>query len=184
MLLTTLAHETITHHIFPGATAVDATAGNGYDTVFLAQQVGAQGRVFAFDIQADAIAQTAARLETLGLGGRVSLHHADHAGLATTLTDADIRAIDCAMFNLGYLPGADKTCITRPAHTLAALTGARAMLRSGGVITVLAYRGHAGGVEEADAVCGWMRAAEAQGGEVSAYDSAGPILWVLRAISA
>lgn len=183
MLLTTRAHEAISGHLAPGAIAVDATAGNGHDTAFLAERVGVHGRVFAFDLQSAAIDATRARLEALGLGGRVSLHHVDHAGLIATLEAAGVRAIDCAMFNLGYLPGADKTCITRPAQTLAALTGARNLLRAGGIITVLAYRGHAGGAEEADAVREWMHAAETQGAEVSAYDSAGPILWVLRAIS-
>jgi len=34
-----------------GDTVVDATAGNGHDTLFLAQLVGDSGQVYAFDVQ-------------------------------------------------------------------------------------------------------------------------------------
>ncbi len=47
----------------PGDCVVDATAGNGSDTLFLAQSVGPRGRVFAFDVQAEALENTRRRLE-------------------------------------------------------------------------------------------------------------------------
>jgi hypothetical protein len=60
-----------------------------------------------------------------------------------------VRAI---VFNLGYLPQADRAVTTRPATTIAALTQALDLIAAGGRVTVMAYRGHAAGVAEADAV--------------------------------
>jgi hypothetical protein len=62
------------------------------------------------------------------------------------------------MFNLGYLPGGEKTLITRTATTLMALQQAAEWLGGDGVLTVVVYPGHEGGREEADAVERWMAA--------------------------
>ena len=56
------SHRFIQERVQPGDWVVDTTAGNGHDTAFLANVVGEQGRVFAFDVQAAAIAATQARL--------------------------------------------------------------------------------------------------------------------------
>ena len=61
-----------------GGTVVDATMGNGYDTAWLCGLVGPDGRVFAFDIQPEAVARTRARLEALGLANRAELICAGH----------------------------------------------------------------------------------------------------------
>ena len=45
----------------PGETVVDATAGNGHDTIFLSRLVGPSGRVIAFDIDPQARIETEAR---------------------------------------------------------------------------------------------------------------------------
>lgn len=55
-------------------------------------------------------------------------------------------------FNLGYLPGGDKGVTTATPSTLAAVEAALEVVTSGGVVSVLAYTGHPGGLEEYEAV--------------------------------
>jgi SAM-dependent methyltransferase len=131
---------------------VDATAGNGHDTAFLAQAVGPGGRVFAIDIQEAALRATAARLEGLDLLDRVTLVRGDHAGMAALLPCGARGAIALVCFNLGYLPDGDHRIVTTAEATLAALRAAAGLIRPGGALSVIAYRGHPGGWEEARAV--------------------------------
>lgn len=152
------AKRTIRDALEPGARAVDATVGNGYDTRFLAEQVGPEGHVYGFDVQAAAIAQTRARLDAAGVLDRVTLVQAGHEAMAAHLPAELEGRVAAVMFNLGYLPGSDKTCITRPDTTVKALKQSVRYLRSGGVVTVVLYTGHAGGPEEAEAVEAWARA--------------------------
>ena len=59
------AHRLLAQATPAGGTAIDATAGNGHDTLFLAQCVGANGRVYAFDIQPQALAAALAQAVSL-----------------------------------------------------------------------------------------------------------------------
>lgn len=127
---------------------VDATCGNGYDTVFLARLVGEQGRVLAFDIQAQAIENTRKRLIDAGLADRVQLTQANHACLDEYLPEK----IKAAMFNLGYLPGGDHQFVTCGETTVAALDHCMKRLEGGGLVTVVAYPGHPGGDKELEQV--------------------------------
>ena len=148
MTLTARAHAFVREHVHEGAIVIDATAGNGHDTLFLADLVGDMGKVYALDIQSEAIASTANRLPT-GLRKRVELLQADHANLEQLIPDREQGCIQVAMFNLGYLPGGEKSKITQIESTAPALTSAWAMLAQGAVLSVLAYPGHAGGATEA-----------------------------------
>lgn len=154
------AHEAVAAVLRPGDLAVDATAGNGHDTCFLAEGVGPGGRVVAFDIQAEAVEATRRRLREAGLDERVEVLGESHARIAGRVP----AGVGAVMFNLGYLPGGDHGIITRTAETLEALEAAAGLLRPGGVLTVVCYPGHPGGEEEAAAVAGWARE---RGGEVS-----------------
>ncbi len=136
----------------PGDLAIDATAGNGHDTVFLAGKVGDTGRVLAFDIQADAIASAQARIEAAGLADRVEFIHGSHAGLDRHARPGTVAAV---VFNLGYLPGGDHTVITCRDETLSALDRVLPLLRAGGLLAVVCYPGHPGGAEESEAVEAW-----------------------------
>lgn len=155
--LTTLAHELIAAHLQPGDHAVDATAGNGHDTLFLARQVGAGGRVDAFDIQPRALEHTRQRLDEAGIRSRATLHLRSHADMACVLADCQDQ-VAAITFNLGYLPGGDKAQITQPDSTLDALAAAAWLLRPGGVIAIVAYRGHPGGAVEYERVRAWLDA--------------------------
>lgn len=169
------AHEVVQSVVRPGETVVDATAGNGHDTLFLAQCVGERGRVVAFDVQEAAIASTRRRLADAGVGERVELWGESHASMARRVAPG----VAAVMFNLGYLPGGDHGRITRTEETLPALAAAVSLLRPGGVVTVVCYPGHPGGEEEAAAVRIW---AEARGaGILSPAHHAGPFLVVIGA---
>jgi hypothetical protein len=61
------------------------------------------------------------------------------------------------MFNLGYLPGSDKSVQTQPLSTLNALKSAIALMKKPSIMSVLAYTGHPGGRQEAQAVKEWAR---------------------------
>ena len=138
------ARELISRSLKVGGCAVDATSGNGHDTVFLAELVGRDGSVLAFDIQPQAIAATRERLAAKGLLERVRVVEDSHAKMA----DYSQAAFDAVMFNLGYLPHGDHTIVTKPESTVAALCFAAKQLNIGGIITILVYTGHEGGREE------------------------------------
>ena len=108
--LTQLAHSIVRRVLRPGDTAIDATAGNGHDTLFLAQQVGESGTVIAIDLQAEAIAATQTRLSRHGIG-QVVCRQADHSTELYRLAGEPVHA-KAVMFNLGYLPGSDRTITT------------------------------------------------------------------------
>jgi predicted methyltransferase len=173
MRLTDLAHQLLQPHLHPGDLAVDGTAGQGHDTLFLAQAVGPTGQVLAFDPQPAALAATQARLNQAGIttasflkseilnlksGSRpasVCLVQAGHENAPTLL--ADLPPPQAVVLNLGYLPGADHALTTTSSTTLAFLTWAAAKLAPGGVISILAYRAHPGGEEEAQAVASFAQ---------------------------
>lgn len=173
---TVVAQRRVAEVLGEGDLAVDATAGNGHDTLFLAGRVGVSGRVLAFDIQRAAIDSARRRIEAAGLAGRVGWFCESHALMAERAAAGSVAAV---MFNLGYLPGGDHAVITRGEETLRALDAALGVLRPGGVLTVVGYPGHPGGDEEARAVRGWF---EARGGEVFPPAREGaPFPLVLRA---
>ena len=156
--LTARAHAWLLPVLQPGATALDATCGNGHDTLFLARAVAPQGQVHAIDIQTAAIERARSRLDAAGYSTSVQWHSGDHAELGQWLPPL---RLDAAMFNLGWLPRSDSPRVTQPATTRAALDAALALLRPGGRLTVLCYRGHPGGTEEAEAVEQWQARAGA-----------------------
>jgi len=173
--VTERAHAVAAAVLGEGELAVDATAGNGHDTVFLAGRVGAGGRVLAFDVQREAIDSARRRVGAAGFGDRVRWFGESHARIAERVGGAGVKAV---MFNLGYLPGGDRGVITTVGEPLAGLEAARRVLVPGGVIAVVCYTGHAGGEEEAVKVVEW---AGSCGGEVGEPARAGaPFLVVVR----
>ena len=146
---TELAHSLLRPHLQPGDTAVDATAGNGHDTLFLAKSVGPSGRVVAVDIQQAAIAATQRALHAAQIDTPVELRCESHTSIASHL-DRDSATV--VMFNLGYLPGEDHDCTTEAGETIAAIDSACTVLKPGGILSVVCYPGHAAGSAEAQAV--------------------------------
>lgn len=180
---TALAQLILRQVIREGDVVIDATAGNGHDTEFLANAVGECGRVLAFDVQAAAIEATRARLDAAGLSGRVELFQESHEGIAAQVAAGSVTAV---MFNLGYLPGQDHGLVTRKEGTLVALEAAAGVLKAGGVLSVICYPGHEGGDEEADAVGAWFAEKARQRWNVTRHGAVGtlrPAPFLLMGIS-
>ncbi|MBS4175945.1 class I SAM-dependent methyltransferase [Lederbergia citrea] len=136
----------------PEDAVVDATVGNGHDTVFLAQLVGEQGRVYGFDIQTEAIEQTKLALESKNLMERVSLYDSGHESLLETIPFEEKGKITGAIFNLGYLPGGDKSIVTHAETTISAIEQLLELMPKGGIVVLVIYHGHAAGAIERDAL--------------------------------
>lgn len=143
-----LAAEVLRQALKPGATAVDATMGNGHDTELLCSLVGESGRVYAFDVQEEAVRATERRLAEAGLGSRAALFCRSHARMAETVPVP----ADAVVFNLGWLPGGDHGITTRTETTLSAVEQALALLKPGGVLVLCAYPGHPEGTRELEAL--------------------------------
>lgn len=187
MQLTQIAHQYLEQHLTEGTLAIDATAGNGHDTLKMAQLVGATGAVIAMDIQTEAIGSTKQRLDTAGIS-TCQLITGDHAEILQGLLPNHAAQTAAITFNLGYLPGSDKSIQTTPNSTLKALDAARELLAPNGVLLVTAYRGHEGGMTEATKVEQWMHQQKNIGFQVDVHEPQAttripPILWVLKKLN-
>ena len=147
-----IASDVLHQVIQEGDTVIDATLGNGHDTVMLAELVGPSGKVIGFDIQADAVGRTAARLLDASLLERCELYAEGHQNIPNRV-HCPIKA---AVFNLGWLPGGDKSVTTHWDTTHAAIIAALSLLADGGVCTVCAYPGHEAGDHERSALMDWL----------------------------
>jgi predicted methyltransferase len=183
------AQEILGQVIQPGDSVVDATVGNGLDTVFLANAVGDTGHVFGLDIQPESLENARRALQEKNLQHRVTLLLQNHARIDECIPQAMRHRIKAVMFNLGYLPGGDKSVITCAQSTLTAVSAVLPHLLPGGVLTVVAYRGHAGGQEEANAVLQWSSRLDLDRYAVHTYQSPtlsekAPILLIVKRCSA
>lgn len=131
-------------HIRQGKTAIDFTMGNGHDTLWLSRHMGKDGKVYAFDIQEKAIESTRKLLETEGAPNNYTLILASNH----TVRDYVKEKICVGMFNLGYLPGGDKSLTTKRDTTLAAIEAALELLDADGALLIAVYPGHAEGAVE------------------------------------
>lgn len=133
-------------HITDGCTAVDFTMGNGHDTAWLSKAVGASGRVYAFDIQDQALRSTAQLLESEGCPDNVTLIHDSHANVKRYVQEPFMAGV----FNLGWLPGADKSVTTRRESTAVAVNDAIDLIDHGGILLIAVYPGHPEGRAEGE----------------------------------
>ena len=145
------SHQLLSESLKTGDTVVDCTMGNGHDTLFLAQLVGQKGTVYSFDIQTQAVKNTKDLLkQNLVRTDNIHLYNTSHARIDEILPYETM--ISGAIFNLGYLPGGDKTIVTYPETTIKAIKGCLAHLCHNGVVIVVAYYGHPGGEREKNTV--------------------------------
>ncbi len=146
------------NHLKPGDIAVDATCGAGNDTLFLAETClrDQAGLVYGIDIQKEAIDRTEALIsENLPPAhrSRVTLLHMSHAPLPSQLPLANL-----IVYNLGYLPGSDKSIKTLSPTSIVSLESALKRLLPGGLISVMLYPGHHEGLFEAQTILNWASA--------------------------
>ncbi|MEH7610516.1 tRNA (mnm(5)s(2)U34)-methyltransferase [Gottfriedia acidiceleris] len=133
-----------------GDLTIDATIGNGHDTVFLAKLVGETGHVYGFDIQELAIQKTTERINNENLNKQVTLFQRSHAEVKKLIPASSQEKLKGAIFNLGYLPGSDKSVVTVPESTISAIEQILEMMAPEGIIVVVIYHGHEGGEIEKD----------------------------------
>ncbi len=159
--LTGRVHQMLLPHILSvckqgDCIAIDATAGNGHDSLFLAHQIKSRGQLFAFDIQQQAINNTEKRLNEAGVADNTTLICCGHEQMLEHIPNTFLGKVNLIVFNLGYLPRAEKTVITQKETTIQALDAAIQLIAPLGRISILAYPGHAGGDQETYAVNTWL----------------------------
>ncbi|MBR1820121.1 MAG: methyltransferase domain-containing protein [Clostridia bacterium] len=140
--------------LYPGARAVDATMGNGKDALWLCERVGPEGKVYAFDVQAEAVSRTRSLLEAAGVAERATLFNEGHQRMAALVPEP----VDVVMFNLGWLPGAGHGVTTLTRTTLQAADAALSILKPEGLLTICVYPGHDEGARELAALREWAAA--------------------------
>lgn len=144
--LINLEKQFLSEHIKSGGTAVDCTMGNGHDTCWLSRAVGPQGRVYAFDIQKQALDSTSALLKSEGCDNNYTLILDSHENVAEYVKEP----ICAAVFNLGYLPGGDKSVTTLRPSTAKAVSATISLLDHDGIVLVAVYPGHEEGALEGE----------------------------------
>ena len=134
-------------HLKEGDVVVDFTMGNGNDTLFLSKAVGESGKVYAFDIQEDALTSTKAHLEENGAPENYTLICASHHRVKEFVNEP----INAGMFNLGYLPRSGRKALTTMRQTtMPAVEAAIELLAPDGVLIVAIYPGHEEGALEGE----------------------------------
>lgn len=146
------SHEVLRRHLPPNARVLDTTAGNGYDTRFLLDIADDGGLVLAIDIQQSAVDATIARIAAHPRAGQAEVVMCAHSNLEQLLLEKSWLNLHGAIMNCGYLPGGDKSIRTNAQTTELALHTLLKFLAKGGVLCVVCYTGHDGGIEERDVV--------------------------------
>lgn len=152
-----VAHDLLKDSIEKEETAIDATCGNGNDTLFLSKVTGEDGHVLAFDIQDQAIKNTKQLLKE-NSQNNVTLIQDSHANISDYV--AAEQKIGGAIFNLGYLPRSDKSIITKGKSTITAINTILHHLKKDGLIVIVVYHGHDGGKQEKEALLKYVGSLE------------------------
>lgn len=152
--ITKWCHETFKILANAGGTYIDATMGNGYDTLFLCRLAGNTGYVKAFDIQKQALENTRKLLLENHVEERAELILDSHVNMGEY---AKIESIDGICFNFGYLPGGDHFLATQAKTSLEAVETGLTLLKKGGVMSLCIYSGGDTGFEEKDCLLEFVK---------------------------
>ena len=144
----------IKEHVQIGDVCIDATAGNGNDTLLLCELVGKEGKVVAFDIQQVAVENTKQRLSEAGFLERAQVLLESHTNMAHY---AEEGTVSCIVFNFGYLPGGDHNLSTQKETSIHAIYEGLKLLKKGGMMNLCIYSGGDSGFEERDAILEALR---------------------------
>lgn len=136
-----------------GDTCIDATAGRGFDTLYLSQLVGDSGHVTAFDIQAEAVESTKALLAENGVAHRAEVLLKSHSEMDELFDEG---SVSCITFNFGWLPRGDHNIFTNKSTSIPAIEKGLKLLKSGGIMTLIIYYGRETGFEERDAILEYL----------------------------
>lgn len=149
----------IKEQVEPGDICIDATMGNGNDTLLLSQLCGPTGKVYAFDIQKLALTNTKERLQKAGGPENYTLLLESHEHMENY---ADEETVSCIVFNFGYLPGGDHTKATKGSSSIAAMEQGLKLLKKGGILSLCIYSGGDSGFEERDTILQWLKELDSQ----------------------
>lgn len=142
----------INNFIKEGDTVVDATAGNGNDTLKLCKKTGENGKVFAFDIQKQALEETDKKLRQNGFFN-AELILDSHENMDSYITTP----VSAVIFNLGYLPGGDHSICTHADSSIKAIEKSLELISHNGFISITIYYGKNSGTEEKDGVMEYLK---------------------------
>ena len=157
--LTQVCSMFLSKYVSEGDTVIDATMGNGMDTLFLAKLVGNNGKVFSFDIQQEALIRTKRLLEKEMIDTKnIHLIHDSHINIKNYVNDA----VSAVVFNLGYLPEGNHGITTISESTINALRISLELLKKDGLVSVMIYPGHKEGIIEKDNVLNYARQLDAK----------------------
>lgn len=134
----------------PSGIALDATVGNGFDSCKILKHLNESGFLYGIDIQASAVSNSLEKIEKLAPQAKYHIFQGDHSQLEQLLP-SDLR-LSFVIFNLGYLPGSDKSQITKAKSTIPAIKWVVDHLAVSGLIIIAAYLGHEGGWEEYESI--------------------------------
>lgn len=148
-----IIHRVISEKVQPGDICIDATAGRGNDTLFLAKLVGETGHVTAFDIQQDAVDSTRELLAANGMSDRADVLLKSHSEMDEVAKE---NTVSCITFNFGWLPKGDHNVFTNKSTSIPAIEKGLKLLKSGGVMTLIIYYGRETGFEERDALLEYL----------------------------
>lgn len=152
--ITEWCHELFKGQVVCGGNYVDATMGNGHDTLFLCGLSGDTGHVTAFDIQQQALEATQTLLAKSGMQDRARLILDSHENMDRYIEPG---TQDGICFNFGYLPGGDHKFATRADTSVAAVEKGLNLLKAGGVMSLCIYSGGDTGFEEKDAILEYIK---------------------------
>lgn len=144
------AHQLWEKHIFPGDLVIDATCGNGHDTLILAKLAltNSFGSVITIDIQPEAISKAQEHLKSnlsAEMFSLIDFHLGCHSQFPKILLEKSVRLV---VYNLGYLPGGNKALTTCTETTLESIRQAQHLLMPKGIICITCYPGHPEGKKE------------------------------------
>lgn len=155
MKTTILCHNLLLPYIKENQICIDATCGNGNDTLFLCRALKNTGCVLAFDIQNDAINNTKEILDRNSYTN-YKLFNQCHTKIKDVLIDQGIDKANLIMFNLGFLPGGEKSITTETDKTMEAIKQAIELLEPNGILSVMVYPGHFEGSIESSTLDQYM----------------------------
>ncbi len=161
-----ISHDIVKQVIGKGDIVIDATAGNGNDTLFLAEIVGVEGHVYSFDVQRKALQNTYAKLRDKNLLDCVTLIQDGHEKM-DQYVNCNIKAV---MFNLGYLPGGDHSIHTKAHTTIEAIQKSLNLIVRNGIVMLVIYYGGDSGFDEKEAVMDLLKEIDSKTYTVLVHD--------------
>lgn len=176
-----LAHDLWKKLLLPSDNVIDATCGNGRDSLYIASNIK-EGRLFCFDIQKKAIEKTSSLLKANHIElENVSFFNTSHENFNEIPKSVPIKLI---AYNLGYLPGGDKSITTKTDSTINSIKAGLDLITEGGALSITCYSGHEEGEKEQSEVFNQLNLIDYKKFDVAIYQWTKPkspcLLWIKK----